>query len=51
MRNSDNLSSNIVVESVHAVGVDEAVANPQAGLDTLCHLYIKDTIVYFLLDG
>ena len=46
MRNSNNLSSNIVVESVHTVGVDEAIANPQAGLYALGHLY-KDTIVYF----
>ena len=34
-----NLSSDIIVESVHAVGVDEAVADPQARFDTLCNLH------------
>ena len=38
MRNSNNLSSDIVVESVHAVRVDEAVANPQPSLNAFCHL-------------
>ena len=50
MRNSNNLSSDIVVESVHAVGVDKTVTNPQPRLDTFCHLY-KDTIVHFHHDG
>ena len=39
MRNSNNLSSDIVVESVHAVGVDETVADPQARFDALCNLH------------
>ena len=38
MRNSNNLSSDIVVESVHAVRVDKAVANPQPSLNAFCHL-------------
>ena len=34
-----NLSSDIIVESVHAVGVDETVADPQARFDALCNLH------------
>jgi len=35
MRNSDDFASNVVVESVDAVRVDEAVAGPKTGLDAL----------------
>ena len=38
MGNCDNLAANVVVESVDTVGVDEAVSNPEAGLDGLCDL-------------
>ena len=34
MRDGDDFSTDVVVESVDAVGVDEAVASPQTGLDT-----------------
>ena len=39
MRYCYNLSSDIIVESVHAVGVDETVADPQARFDALCNLH------------
>ena len=51
MRNSNNLSSNIVVESVHTVGVDEAIANPQAGLYAFCHLISRiQTFTFIMMD-
>ena len=34
----DDLSSDVVVESVDAVGVDEAISDPESGLDSLAHL-------------
>ena len=50
MGNGNNLSSDIVVESVHAVGVDKTVTNPQPRLYAFCHLN-KDSVVYFHHDG
>lgn len=38
MGNSDNFSSNIVVESVHRTGVNKAVAYPQACFHNLLNL-------------
>ncbi len=38
MRNGDDLPAHVVVEPVDAVGVDEAVAHPEAGLHGLVHL-------------
>lgn len=38
MSNSDDLSSYIVVESVHRAGVDEAVSNPESSLHNLLDL-------------
>ena len=38
MGNGNNLSSDIVVESVHAVGVDKTVTNPKPRLHAFCHL-------------
>jgi hypothetical protein len=35
MRDSDDFASNVVVESVDTVRVDEAVAGPKTGLDAL----------------
>lgn len=38
MCNCDNLSSNVIVESVYRAGVDEAVSNPEPSLDNLLDL-------------
>lgn len=38
MSNSDDLSSYIVVESVHRAGVDEAVSYPESSLHNLLDL-------------
>lgn len=38
MGNSDNFSSNVVVESVHRTGVNKAVAYPQACFHYLLNL-------------
>lgn len=60
MGNSDDFSSNIVVESVHRTGVNKAVAYPQACLHNLLNLtknlQIKVTLIkyrkrYFQIAG
>lgn len=38
MSNSDDLSSYIVVESVHRAGINEAVSNPESSLHNLLDL-------------
>ena len=56
MSHSDNFSSHIIVESVDAVGVNKAVADPLASLHNLRQLVqqvkgILDTIVSNTLFG
>lgn len=48
MSNSDNLSSNIVVEPVHRAGVDETITNPESRFYNLLNLslHLKDTRMY-----
>ena len=53
MRYGYDLTADVVVESVYTVGVDEAVANPEAGLDRLSDLAqhvkrILNTILSYL---
>ena len=53
MRNGYDLTADVVVEPVYTVGVYEAVANPEAGLDRLSNLTehvkcILDTILSYL---
>ena len=38
MRNSNNLSTNIVVESINTVGVNKTVSNPKTSLDAFINL-------------
>ena len=35
MSNSDNFSSNIIIESVYSVSVNETVSNPDTSLNTI----------------
>lgn len=44
MSNSDNLSSNIVVEPVHRAGIDETVTDPESRFYNLLNLslHLKD---------
>lgn len=44
MSDSDNLSSDIVVEPVHRAGIDEAVTNPESRFHNLLNLslHLKD---------
>ena len=35
MGDSDNFSADIVIKSIHSIGVDETISNPDASLHTI----------------